>query len=206
MAEFKRTTSKAKNIKPMLFELDISSNVQPLALLINPNSLEIKYTPKIIEQRVRWTTQNIPYIFHAHHDELDIMSCSGKSAMFISDKGITRVDRVKTLAFENIEDLIAIYRNNGTNRNKKPNSSINPSTIDSVGRVSISYDNFIYKGHFLNLTISENDSSPFNLDFSFEFKITKTFDSLEYDKTQSESRYNININSQNYLSDNLRNV
>ena len=206
MADFKKTTSKRKNIKPMLFELDINSFVPPLVLLINPSSLEIRYTPKVVEQRVRWTNQNVPYIFHTHHDELDIMSCSGKSAMFISDKGITRIDRVKTLAFENIENLIAMYKNNGTNRNKKPNSSINPCTIESVGRVSISYDNFIYKGHFINLTISENDSSPFNLDFSFEFRISKTFDSFEYNKSQNESRYNININSQEYLNDNLRNT
>ena len=71
--------------KPMMFELDIINAPSPLVLFINPTSLEIKYASKITEQRVRWTGMTPAYIFHAHHDELDTLSASGKSAMFILD-------------------------------------------------------------------------------------------------------------------------
>jgi len=177
MAIYKKTTVKRNdNVKQMVFELEIKNPPQPLVLLINPTSLETRYVPKIAEQRVRWVGSNIPYIFHGQHDELDVLSASGKSAMFISDeKGLTRVERRQTAGYENIARLLAIYRNNGTNRNTKPNGKVNPCTIESVGRVILSYNGFIYRGHFISFSISENDSMQFNMDFSFEFKVTKTF-------------------------------
>jgi len=175
MSDFTITSSKRFNSKPMVFELDIDEPIKPLILLINPSSLDIKFTPKITQQRVRATGQNPSYIYHAQHDELDVLSASGKSAMFISDKGLTRIDRTKTLAYENINELLKIYRNNGTNRNKKPNGKVNPCVVDSIGRVVINYNGFIYRGHFTNFTISENATTPFNLDFTFEFKVTRTF-------------------------------
>lgn len=176
MPTSRKTTVKRVNVKPMVFELDINDPPPSLTLLINPSSLETRFVPKITEQRVRWTGTNIPYIFHAQHDELDVLSATGKTAMFISEtSGLTRIDRTKTLAYENISKLLAIYRNNGTNRNTKPDGIINPCTIESVGRVVLSYNGFLYRGHFTTFAISENDSTPFNLDFNFEFKATNTF-------------------------------
>jgi len=177
MATYNKTTVKRTNVKPMVFELEIDDPPPPLTLLINPATLETKYTAKMADQRVRWTNSNIPYIFHVHHDELDILTATGKSAMFISNiQGLTRIDRTKTIGYENSERLLAIYRNNGTNRNTKPNSSINPCVIESVGRVILSYNGFIYKGHFTSFAWSENEAMPFNIDFNFEFKVTRTFD------------------------------
>ena len=180
MATYKTTTVKRLNVKPMVFELQINDPPPPLVLLINPTSLEIKFTPKIMEQRTRWAGNNVPYIFQAHHDELDTLSATGKSGMFFSDeKGLTRIERRESYSFENLSKLIAIYRNNGTNRNTKPNSYINPCMIDSVGRVVLSYNAYIYRGHFTSFSTTENDSMPFNMDFSFEFKVTSTF-SIDY--------------------------
>jgi hypothetical protein len=176
MATFNKTTVKRTNVKPMVFELEINSPPPPLILLINPATLETKYTSRIAEQRTRWTGGNIPYVFQAHHDELDTLSATGKSAMFISnDKGLTRIERTKTIGYENIEKLVAIYLNNGTNRNTKPNSSINPCVIDSVGRVVLNYNGFIYQGHFTSFSVSETEAMPFNVDFTFEYKVTRTF-------------------------------
>jgi len=166
-------------LKPMSFELQIDQPPPALVLMINPSSLELRFSTKISEQRVRWNDTDIPaYIFHAHHDELDSLSCSGKTAMFVSyEKGLTRVERTDTESFKNIETLLAFYRNNGTNRNPKPNKVSNPCLIESIGRVVITYNGFVYKGHFLSFSWSENDSTPFNIDYSFDFKITNTFDS-----------------------------
>jgi hypothetical protein len=164
--------------KPMVFELDVvkPKPPEPLILLINPSSLELKFTSKITEQRVRWTGLSSAYMFHAHHDELDLLSAAGRSAMFMSQrKGLDRIGRVDTYSYKNIERLVAIYRNNGMNLNAKPGKTVSPCAIDSVGRVLINYNGFIYKGHFINFSFSENDSGPFNIDFTFEFKITRTF-------------------------------
>ena len=93
--------------KPMVFDLDIIKPPESFTLLINPSNFELKFTPKITEQRIRTTAQNIGYIFQAHHDELDTMTASGMSAMFVStNKGITRVDRTSTVAYENIQQLL----------------------------------------------------------------------------------------------------
>lgn len=171
---------KRTDVKPMVFDLEIENPPPSLVLLINPNTLEIRYMPKVIDQRVRWTGINVPFIFQAHHDELDTLTASGRSAMFISDeKGITRQDRKETFAYLNLAKLLAIYRNNGVNRNSKPNNSNSPCVIDYVGRVVLSYNAFIYRGHFTSFSITETDTSPFNLDFNFEYKVTKTF-SLDY--------------------------
>ncbi len=170
------TSSRRYNSKPMVFDIDIDEPPASLVLLINPSNLEIKFQPRVAEQRIRWTGLTSAYVFQVHRDELDILTATGKSAMFMSDKGITRKDRTDTLAYENIETLVAIYRNNGMNLNKKPGSTINPCAIDSVGRVVITYNNFMYRGHFTSFTFTENDGNPFNVDFSFEFKVTKTFD------------------------------
>jgi hypothetical protein len=177
MSSNKITTSKRFNTKPMVFELDIKNPPGPLVLLINPATLEIKYASKITEQRVRWTgLLNPAYIFQAHHDELDVITATGKTAMFMTtEKGLTRVDRRNTLAYENIEKLIAMYRNNGANYNTKPNSTISPCAIETLGRVIISYDGFVYKGHFTNFSTTENEATPFNIDFNFEYKISRTF-------------------------------
>lgn len=169
--------------KPMQFDLDIENPPRPLVLLINPTTLEIKFTPKVMEQRVRWTGLGnaSPYIFQVHHDELDVLTASGRSAMFmIEDVGLSRIQRKDSYAYKQIEDLVSLYRNNGVNRNKKANSSTRPCAIDSVGRVKISYNEFMYTGHFSSLSITENDSSPFNVDFSFEFRVFNTFDGRQY--------------------------
>jgi hypothetical protein len=171
------TSSRRYNSKPMVFDLDIANPPPSLTLLINPSNLEMKYTPKLTEQRVRWAGTSPGYIFHVHHDELDVLTASGKSAMFMADdEGLTRINRTETLAYQNIESLVTFYRNNGTNLNPKSNSTINPCMVNSMGRVRITYNGYSYKGHFISLTITENDSSPFNVDFSFEFKVTRTFD------------------------------
>ena len=47
--------------------------------------------------------------------------------------------------------------------------------ISEFGRVVITYDGFVYRGHFLSFSTTEDDTKPFNINFSFEFKITQVF-------------------------------
>ena len=177
-------TTSRRPLKQMVFELTILNPPPPLVLLINPSNFDMKYTPKISEQRVRWSssssqdvTQSTGYVFHAHHDELDVITASGKSAMFMSPgEGLTVKNRLSSTGFLNIEKLVAIYRNNGMNFNSKPDSYIRPAKIDSIGRVVIIYDGFVYKGHFTSFNYNQNDVQQFNVNFSFDFKVTQTLD------------------------------
>lgn len=168
-------TGVIKSPSQMVIELIINEPPPPLILLINPQSLDFKYTPKITTFRTRWTDQNYtPYILHTHHDELDTLSIAGTSAMFYSDKGITVSERTSSIAWENIQQLIAVYRNNGMNFDKKPGKR---GAIESVGRVSIYFENIFYYGSFDNFTLNEVDEKPFNMTFNFDFKVTKVFGS-----------------------------
>jgi len=174
MANYNITGAKTP-LKPMVFELDINNSPPPFVLLINPSSLDLKFTPKVNEQRVRWADRReSAYVFQVHHDELDILSAEGKSAMFYTHRGITSADRTQTLGWENIQRLLAIYRNNGMNFNSKPGRK-GSAVIESVGRVIIVYDDFLYRGSFESFQLNEASDKPFQLDFSFDFKVTRIF-------------------------------
>jgi len=181
MADFSITGAKPAS-KQMVFELDIVNPPPQLIILINPESLDIKFTPKVVENRVRWTNQkDSSYIFQVHHDELDILSASGQSAMFYTDKGLTSTERKKTLGWENIQQLLAIYRNNGMIFNRKPGQR-GTNVLESVGRVLITYDEILYVGFFESFSLNEAAEKPFNLNFSFDFKVTKHFDSKQFSR------------------------
>ena len=174
MADFSITGAKLAG-KPMVFELDIVESPPSLILLINPINLDVKFTPKVVEERVRWMSRSkSPYVLQAHHDELDVLSMGGTSALFYTNQGLTSQDRQQSVGYENIERLVAIYRNNGMNFNRKPNSR-GMSVIDSVGRVVITYDEFIYRGSFDSFSLTETAEKPFNLEFSFDFRVTETY-------------------------------
>lgn len=172
MAEFSITGVKAA-LKPVSFELDINDAPPVLTLLINPENLDVRFTSKVTPTRVRWTTRNdSPYILQHHHDELDTMTMTGKSAMFYTNRGITAQDRTRSLAWENIQKLLAIYRNNGLNYNRKPGRE---GIITTVGRVLIVYDGFIFQGSFQTFSITESEEKPYNYDFTLDYKVTKIF-------------------------------
>jgi hypothetical protein len=140
--------------------------------LINPESLDIKCTPKVTESRLRNVDyRDGGYVLQAHHDELDILSASGKSALFYSNDGLTSDDRESSYGWRNIQQLLAIYKNNGMNMNSRPGRK-GTALIDSVGKMLIVYDGFLYRGSFESFSINELADKPFNLEFSFDFKIT----------------------------------
>lgn len=172
MAEFNITGAKLAG-KPMVIELDILTPPPPLVLLINPDTLDLKFVPKITEARVRWTDRrDSGYILQAHHDELDMLSASGRSAMFYTNRGITSSERARTVGWENIQHLLAIYRNNGMNFNPKPGRR-GTNLIQSVGRVLIVYDEVIYRGSFESFSLTETEEKQFNVDFNFDFKVSR---------------------------------
>jgi len=169
--------------KPMFFELAIDIPPPILTLAINPRDFNKTFTKKVTESRIRPRMRNIgSYMHNFDYDELDVMTCSGSSAMFYGPRGLTTSGRtINTLAFKNLKSLVEIYRNNGRNYNTHvrrgaPMVTGGSGLIKSVGRVIIAYDNIIYKGSFDSFSLSENDQKPFNIEFNYQFVISDTID------------------------------
>jgi len=161
-----------KGALPIVFELDIELPTEPLTLLMNPNQFSLRYAVKMSENRVRWIdARDSGYVIQVHHDELVTISVSGVSGMFYTESGLTSDDRESSIAWENINQLLATYRNNGINYNNKITVN-NAAMINSVGRVIITYDGTIYRGNFNSFNFNESDTQPFFYDYSFEYKVT----------------------------------
>lgn len=167
---------------PMYFELDIDDAPPVLLLAINPENFNKSFTKKVTQARNRPVTRNkASYVFNFDFDELDVMSCSGTSAMFYGQNGLTVDSRKETLGYRNLRSLVEIYRNNGRNYNKRT-TNVSPlltggnGLIKSVGRVIIAYDRVIYKGSFDSMSVEEVDEKPFNMQFNFQFTIAETID------------------------------
>lgn len=168
-------------VKPMYFELDIDDPPPILMLAINPSEFTNNFTKKVSNSRSRPTTRDkAAYTSNFDYDELDVINCSGKTALFYSQNGLTSDKRSSSLAYRNFKSLVEIYRNNGRNYNSTRFSSPlvtgGSGLIKSVGRVIIAYDDVIYKGSFDSFAINEVDSKPFNFDFNFQFTVSKTLD------------------------------
>ena len=168
--------------KPMFFELDIEEPPPILTLCINPNSLNFNFQKKVTQSRNRPTTRDVgAFMLNFSFDELDTLTCSGKTAMFYSSTGLTTDNARDSLGYRNFDSLVQIYRNNGRNYVSRP-KNVSPlvtggnGIIKSVGRVIIAYDDVIYRGCFDSLSIDENDAQPFNFDFNFQFTVSETND------------------------------
>lgn len=168
----------------MFFELDIDEPPPVLMLAINPNEFSKSLTKRITQSRKRSTSRDAgAYLHNFAYDELDVLSCSGTSAMFYGSNGLTVQTRKDSLGYRNLKSLIEIYRNNGRNYFTRPGStgilsqvSGGDSIIKSVGRVIIAYDDTIYQGTFDSFKLDETDQKPFNFTFNFQFTVTKTID------------------------------
>jgi len=135
--------------------------VPDLIMKINPQNLGCNYTQLINRKRTLGG-----FIEEHWGEQLDTLSASGKTGQFIGQSGLTSAERRKTEAFKNFENLIAIYRNNG--------SLFHESTgkIIAQGWVVMNYDNCIYRGYFENFSISEIADKQFELSYNFTFKVT----------------------------------
>ena len=165
----------------MYFELDIDEPPPVLMLAINPNEFNKSFTKRVTQSRKRSTSRDDgAYLHNFAYDELDVMTCSGTSAMFYGTKGLTVAARKDSLGYRNFRSLIEVYRNNGRNYFTRPGnmSQVNGgnSVIKSVGRVIIAYDDIIYRGSFDSFRFEETDQKPFNFTFNFQFTVSNTID------------------------------
>jgi hypothetical protein len=161
----------------------------PLKMLVNPQSFKVSLE-KIISDG-EWSREG-PIVEH-WGEQLDKIEASGKVAAFYSANasqtmssfpgvgtgpGLTRVARQYSTAYQNFLSLWLLYKNNGgvwLADYVNSGSTTQSSTLSVLGSIYIYYDNILYLGSFDNFSLTESETAPFTLDYSFTFTVRATF-------------------------------
>jgi len=154
----------------------VSSEETRMTMMLNPVNIDFSYAPIVNETRTLGG-----FIQEFWGEQLTSLSASGKTSMFYNDKGLTNKDARKSEAYLNFIKLVNIYKNNGKNYDDDRKSSsikLNQNRIKSVGIIIMTYINKQYEGYFDNFSIKEMSEKPYNYEYDFSFKITRTIGDL----------------------------
>lgn len=164
-----------------------------LVMNINPQNLDTSYTPLINETRTLGG-----FVEEFWGEDLTTISASGFTSMFFDEKkGMTNefekteaIVGAKTtkqlsgfLALVNLYKMNGKFYANGVNDLKDPDSNLNayksnPNKIYKMGSVYMYYSGISYKGFFETFEFKEQAEKPFFFEYSFSFKVLKTFGNL----------------------------
>lgn len=164
--------------------LDAMQNTPPLQLLVNPQSFKIS-SEKIISDG--GFTREGPIIEH-WGEQQDKLEASGKLAAFMAidanppvsngptggGPGLTRVARNYSASYQNFLSLYLLYRNNGGLYVKGLEDNL-LARLSLVGSIYIYYDSVLYIGSFDSFNITETDSNPYSLEYSYQFTVRASF-------------------------------
>lgn len=186
VADIWNATIRAKSLKgllgskkpllPMVFQIQLpatatnDSPVPDLTLFVNPASWNRSVSK--IQQNI-WTRNGVKT--ERWGEDLEQISATGKIGGFYTiQTGLTRINRWQTPNYRNLMELVQIYKNNGctygkTYSDKKDFVSPSRNRILDVGQVVISYGYEVFVGNFESFEVTEEDSSPFTIQYSFVF-------------------------------------
>jgi hypothetical protein len=165
-----------QNPVPISWSIKGDASVPSLTMLVNPSSLDTTYSPLITETRTLGG-----FVHEYWGEQLTTLSASGKTAMFLSEKGLDNKNSRQTESYQYFMTLLNIYKNNGKGYSTKFDTNAtkaNPSKITSLGIVSMIFDKRQYDGYFESFTYTEDASLPFNLDYSLTFKAMRIIGQL----------------------------
>ena len=132
----------------------------PFMLWVNPESLTFNF-----EKVISDTFTRRGHINEYWGDRQLQLSARGRTPGFYTrETGLTRVHRAKSGAYSNLMTLVAMYRNNGYQYDLE-----DKRRIARVGTIVVTYDGVQYEGRFENFRVSEDDTTPFWLEYEFEF-------------------------------------
>lgn len=184
------TAAQSATIKAIQDAAFLMENTPPLQLLINPESFSVS-NQKIISDG-NWGRNGSGTGIEHWGDAQDTISASGRVAGFFAQQsqgvngssgnspGLTRMARNFSMSYENLLSLYLIYRNNGAlwipdNVDARDAQTVKPNMIATVGSVYIYYDSTLYIGSFDSFQLTEDDTAPFTLSYSFEFTVRATY-------------------------------
>lgn len=163
---------------PIQWKIVGSATVPPLTMLVNPSNLDITYAPLINETRTLGG-----FVQEYWGEQLTTLSATGKTAMFVeSEKGITNKDARLTESYQHFMSLLNIYKNNGKGYSTTfdtVKTRANSSKITSLGYVIMIFDKVQYDGYFETFTYTEDAAMPFNLEYSFTFKVMRIMGQMQ---------------------------
>ena len=151
------------------------SKIPSLTMLINPENLDTSYSALINETRTLGG-----FVHEYWGEQLTSLSASGKTAMFVdTDKGITNKDNRSTESYKYFISLLNIYKNNGKEYQENITSKTpialryNTSKLTNLGYIQMIFDKKQYDGYFESFSYTEDAAMPFNLEYSFTFKVMR---------------------------------
>lgn len=162
--------------------LSAMANTPPLRMLVNPSKFSVKST-KIVQDG-NWGRDGP--IIEFWGDDQDKISGSGKVAGFYAldreprsqggGPGLTRAARNFSQSWQNFQALWLLYKNNGgVYLSETLSQESRDLLLSTVGSIYIYYDNILYFGSFDSFNITESDTGPFTVDYSFEFTVRASF-------------------------------
>lgn len=152
---------------------DKDGNKLEFTLLINPETWNQGKTSSVQSNYTR-----DGYITQVWGASQDLITSNGKTAAFMVEGiGLTNTGRRRSFAHLNFMALLYAYRNNGYQLTDpiKLNNQLT-RVPNRVRGVEIYYDGHFFMGHFNNFTIDEDASTPFLLNYNFEFVISTLSD------------------------------
>lgn len=183
--------------RPMLFQVTKPGTLEPLypytlVLHVSPSSLDEQFTK----------SKNVimsygGFVEFVWPDELDSLSASASTGAFIGpDVGLTSgaigsgsrglqksrremLGRKATIAWERQEDLLDLYRSNGSVFNAQGQPVLR-------GSVQCVYDRGVFSGRFTTFEIVEDAERPFTFQLTWEFKVDSTVYNFPIRRQQEE--------------------
>lgn len=141
--------------------------IPEITLHISPTNLDFQYRKIITRTRTRggWIEQH-------WGEELDVVSVTASTGTFqILGTGLTVAQRHESIARINFQEIFDIYKNNACVYDDGGN-------IISQGDAYIEYDTWKLSGQFMSFNYTEAAEQPYKWDFSFDFEVTKTVNTL----------------------------
>jgi hypothetical protein len=190
--EFSPSLADALTAADIGLQVQKALDAPPLTLFVNPSEMSIQFTKVQSYQSVT----RYGYVFESWGEDQPSMSCSGSTGGFYAGavgeldvrafrskfvSGLLGVSKVDSAAWQNFTSLVHFYKNNGYiyDTINKTESSL------MVGHVAISYDQWVYLGHFESFSYSYNEAMPHRVEYSFEFKVSRMYDTTAPTSTSS---------------------
>jgi hypothetical protein len=157
---------------PVLFQVlspDKETLLLPEAMYlhVNPSSLDFSYSKNIARSETRGG-----FLEQHFGDELTTISADQSTGAFVNtETGLAVTRRRETAAWRKAEQLISIFKSNGSVYDDLGN-------VRFRGRIRLMFAGGIYDGYFTSFDISESAEEPFS-------------HSLSWDFTVEQERYNI---------------
>ncbi len=144
----------------------------PLLLLVNPETFERSYEAAVDSS----AKGRQGHIVHLWIEKPMSISSKGVTAGQYSidasgQGGLTSLNRVQSLSYQNLLSLVMMYKNNGIIFDKFSRDSGSLGVPIIQMSVYIYYDNRLYIGSFDDFSVDDSADKPYNMEYSFRFNV-----------------------------------